>query len=191
MTNHNFRYPIIGSWLRKKMFDGQPSDAEIEKWEDSWVGGICHSTAILRIWGIITPLIIWFSQKGRSAKIRLQALQAIFYQLIASVTYIVLSVLGGVLYFLFIFGMLAFGVTTNSSGNNAHVPLGFGILIFLFIGGMMLFFLIAMIVVPLYYLLAAVASIRTIRGHDFKYPILGKIIARRIDVSNQKAATAL
>jgi len=191
MINRDFSYPFIGRWLKGKLFGAQITEVEMEEREDNWVSGVCHATAILQIWGVITPFIVWFSQKGRSAKLRLQALQAFFYQLIAAVTYIMVSVFGGLLYFIGIFGMLVFGVASNGSGNDAHVPPVFGILIFLFFGGMMLFFLIFMIAVPLYYLLAAVASVRTIRGHDFKYPILGKIIARRINTSSQKVTPAL
>jgi uncharacterized Tic20 family protein len=186
LTGHDFRYPVIGSWLRRKLFNGQPADSGGEEWEDNWVGGICHSTAILQIWGIVTPLIVWFSQKERSARLKLQALQAVFYQLIANVAYILFSVIGGVLYFIFIFGMVAVGTVGNGPANNAELPPGFGILTILFIVVMALFFLVYTIVVPLYYILAAVASIRTIRGHNFKYPILGNIIARRIGTPSQK-----
>lgn len=191
MINRDFRYPIIGSWLGKKLFDEQITDAGFEKWEDDWVSGVCHSTAFLQIWGVITPLIVWFSQKGRSAKLRFQALQAFIYQFIAAITNILVSVFGGLLYFIFIFGILVFGGASKGSGNTEHIPPVLGILFFIFLGGLMLFWLVSMVAVPLYYLLAVVASVRTIRGHDFKYPILGKIIAHRIDIANQKVIPAL
>jgi uncharacterized Tic20 family protein len=185
MIDRDFRYPVIGKWLKKKLLDNQNIDADSEEWEDRWVAGVCHSTAILQYFGIITPLIVWFTQKERSAKVRFQALQAIFYQLTATIASILVSVLGGLLYFLFIFGMLAIGITSRGAANNTHIPPLFGILIIMFFGGLMLFWAISMIAIPLYYLLAAIASIRTIRGHEFMYPFLGKIIARKINAPKQ------
>ncbi|MEW6030521.1 MAG: DUF4870 domain-containing protein [Chloroflexota bacterium] len=179
MTNRDFRYPFIGRWLGRKLLD-----ADSEEWEDNWVGGVCHSTVILQMWGIIIPLVIWITQKERSAKIRFQALQAIFYQLIAVVANVLGTVGGVVIYLVFIGGILVAASVGSSNGNEISPMLG--ILLIVFMGGFMLFWLISMVAIPLYYLLAAIASIQTIRGHDFKYPILGSMIARRIGPPGQK-----
>jgi hypothetical protein len=45
---------------------------------------------------------------------------------------------------------------------------------------MMVVVLVVMIAMPVYYLLAGVAGFRVIGGHDFRYPILGKIIEKRM-----------
>ena len=99
MIGRNFSYPLIGRWLKGKLFDGQTTEEEMEEWEDNWVSGVCHATAILQLWGVITPLIVWFTQKERSMKLRFQALQATIYQLTAFAAYII----GMVAYMAFFF----------------------------------------------------------------------------------------
>lgn len=190
MMNREFRYPIIGHWLKKKLLDGQVSDADYEEWEDSWVSGVCHSTAILQLWGIITPLIVWFLQKERSAKIRFQALQALIYQLVAFVVYMIGVAAYMLVFFLSFAGMAVFGLVTPSLSNHGQPPPVLGIIMLIFFGVMAIFWLLIMIAAPIYYLLAAVASIFTIRGKDFKYPILGGIIAKRMKASKEEVVSA-
>jgi hypothetical protein len=50
---------------------------------------------------------------------------------------------------------------------------------------MMVFALIVVIGMPIYYLLAGVGGFRVIRGHHFRYPILGKIIEQKMKPPQQ------
>lgn len=187
MINRDFNYPFIGHWLKRKLFSGQVTEAEMEEWEDNWVSGICHSTAILQLWGIITPLIVWFSQKERSIKLRFQALQAIFYQLGAFIAYMI----GMAAYMLFFFIMFAsiavLGAISPSTATNGDLPPAVGVIFLVFMGIFMIIWSLLMIAMPIYYLLAAIASILTMRGKDFKYPILGGIIAKRMNTSKKES----
>jgi uncharacterized Tic20 family protein len=184
LMGRDFHYPIIGSWLRRKLVDGQPSDAVFEEWEDGWVSGVCHATAILQLWGIVTPLIVWFSQKERSLKLRFQALQAAIYQVIALAVYMASMVAYMVAFFLMMFSTLALAGTSTSPDGELSPAAG---IIFLVLFAILMFVWLVMTAsTPVYLLLAAVAGIRTTRGHDFKYPILGGIIARRMSFSTQK-----
>jgi len=178
MANRDFRYPIIGRWLEQKVFSANTSEMESEEWEDNWVGGVCHSTAIIQIWGIVTPLIVWFSQKERSVKLRFQALQAAVYQMIAFAIYVVGMAAYVFVIFAMVFGAMAFsGVSASPNG---ELPPLAGVIILLFFAVLMIFWFLMMIGTPLYYLLAGLASVLTARGRDFKYPILGGIILRRL-----------
>jgi hypothetical protein len=47
-----------------------------------------------------------------------------------------------------------------------------------------------MIVMPIYYLLAGLASFRVIRGHQFRYPILGYLIEKRMGAPQSLETTA-
>lgn len=184
LMGRDFHYPIIGSWLRRKLVDGQPSDAVFEEWEDSWVSGVCHATAILQIWGIVTPLIVWFSQRERSLKLRFQALQAAIYQVIALVVYLVSMFAYVVVFFLMMFGTLALaGASTSPDGELSPAA---GVIFLILFAILMLVWLVMMVSAPVYFLLAAIAGILTTRGRDFRYPILGGIIARRMSLSTQK-----
>jgi uncharacterized Tic20 family protein len=178
MTNRDCKYPLIGHWLSNRLLSDKTTETESEDWEDSWVSGICHATAIIQMWGVITPLIVWFSQKERSAKIRFQALQAVFYQLLATAVYL-FGMFGYMLvFFLFFAGIV---VLRPTSGTNQEVSNVFGIIMLLFFGVFMIFWFFLMFAVPVYYLIAAVATVMTARGRNFKYPILGTVIYRRIN----------
>ena len=179
MLNRDFRYPIIGSWLKKKLLDSQTTDAEFEKWEENWVSGICHSTVILRFWGIATPLTLWLLQKDNSAKIRFQALQAALYQLLAIAASIVTTMVGMAVYILFIV-FLAIGVNSASPATDGEMPVWLGAISIMFIGVFMLYGLVSFVIVPVYYLMALIGSFRIINGHEFHYPILGDLIAKRM-----------
>lgn len=190
MTGHDFRYPIIGPWLRNKLFGDQVTDEEFEQWEDAWVGGICHLTVVVQLFGIITPLIVWFTQKERSVKLRLQALQAAFYQLISAIAYFLAS--AGSLVFFFVLMASVVILAGGRDGSNESVYNTAGGVLLLLILGMFLVELLAFLLVPLYYLLAGVGALRTMRGHEFKYPTLGGILARRMPaIPPQEAAPSV
>lgn len=179
MLNREFRYPIIGSWLKQKLFHDQITDAEFEKWEENWISGVCHATIILRLWGIITPFMLWILQRESSVKIRFQALQATLYQLLYVVAAIASTAIGTVFYVLFII-VIAIGLNGASPAANDEIPAWLGVV---FIGSMVIFLLYAMvtfIIMPVYYLMALIGSFRVASGHEFYYPILGDLIARRM-----------
>ena len=179
LLNREFRYPIIGNWLKQKLFHDQVTDAEFEKWEENWISGVCHATVILRFWGIITPFMLWILEREHSVKIRFQALQAALYQLLYVVTAIASTAIGVVFYVLFII-VMAIGLNGTSPAANDEIPAWLGAVL---IGVMVILILYAIatfIIMPVYYLMALIGSFRVASGHEFYYPILGDIIARRM-----------
>jgi uncharacterized Tic20 family protein len=190
IIDRDFNYPLIGRWLKGKLFGDQITEVETEVWEDNWVSGVCHSTAILQLWGIITPLIVWFSQKERSIKLRFQAMQAILYQLSAFILYMIGMTAYMAVFFMMFAGMAAFGLADPSASTNGELPPVIGIIFIIFLAVIMIFWLLMMIATPIYYILAAVASILTIRGRNFKYPILGGIIAKRMNLPKKEVIPA-
>lgn len=180
LLGRDFRYPFLGKRLERYLSYGPDPESKIDETrEDNWVAGICHATAILQLWGIVTPLIVWFTQKERSAHLRFQAMQALIYQGIALAAYLI----GMALYLASLFGMFfVFAVLGATRGNQEiQSPVG-GVMLILF-GIIMLIWLAITILMPVYYLLAAWASIRTIQGRPFRYPLIGRIIARRMEKS--------
>lgn len=177
MLGKDFRYPIIGKWLQRKLFHEQNTEEDTEKWEEYWVGGVCHATAILQIWGMITPFIVWFSQKDRSPRLKFQSLQAAIYQLVTTVAYMI-SYAG--FFFVYIFGIVVLVVSGISADPGQEVSPVVGILIIIIMAAFMLIWTAWMVLYPLYFILAGIATIRTMRGHDFKYPILGNILQKRM-----------
>ena len=190
MIDRDFNYPLIGRWLKGKLLGDQNTEAEMEEWEDNWVSEVCHSTAILQLWGVITPLIVWFSQKERSIKLRFQAMQAIIYQLAAFVAYMFGMVAYMAVLMLFFVGTTAFGLADPTASTNGDLSPAVGIFSVIVFGVFMIFWLFIMIATPIYYLLAAIASLLTIRGKNFKYPILGGIIAKRMKAPQKEVIPA-
>lgn len=183
MLGKDFRYPILGNWLQHKLFNEQNTEEETEKWEDYWVGGVCHATAILQLWGMITPFIVWFSQKDRSPRLKFQSLQAVIYQLVATVAYLVSYVGFFFVYVIFIAALAMSGISTDPGQDLSPA---FGIVFILMMAVFILVWLAWMALYPIYFILAGVATIRTMRGHDFKYPILGKILLKRMTPPSEK-----
>jgi uncharacterized Tic20 family protein len=177
LIGRDFRYPLLGKWLENYLSYDPSSEAPMdETHEENWVAGICHATTILRLWGILTPLLVWFTQKERSIRLRFQSMQALVYQGIALMAYLI----GMILYMVSFFGMFFILLSAGMMSGNKEIQ-GLGaVIVLIFIGMMVLFWFIVMIILPIYYLLAGFASIRTIQGHQFRYPILGKIVEARM-----------
>ncbi len=184
LTGRDFRYPYLGNRLWIYLTGGQTTDPAIaEDEEDNWVLGMCHASAILLMWGIFLPIIIWLTQKGRSVRLRYQSLQALVYQGIGSGIYI----FGMALYFVGVFALMFLviggGMLSSSPSQASNSPASFLVLIFLiFFFIIMLFLLILLLLIPIYHLFAFIAAVRVIRGHDYQYPVLGKWLAGRLAV---------
>lgn len=183
ILGRDFRYPVIGSWLQKR-FLNEEDEKEAEKWEDAWVGGVCHATAILQIWGMLMPVIAYLSQKDRSSSLKLQSLQAFLFQLIATAVYTIGYSLFFFVYILF-FAVLA--ISGIPSDPNQAVPPELGTTFVLIMVVFTLLWGASMILYPVYLILAGIASIRTLRGHEFRYPILGNMLIKRIKSRSNKA----
>lgn len=181
----DFRYPVIGKWLKHRVFNDKNSEEDIETWENYWVGGICHAAAIFQFWGVTMPFIVWLTQKGRSSRLKFQSLQAAIYQLLATVAYFV-SYAGFILAYIFMIAIIVIGGFSTSSAQ--EVPPAFGMVFIIAMLVVALVWLAWMVLYPLYFILAGVATIRTMRGHDFKYPILGRIVAKGV-LGQNKAET--
>lgn len=183
MLGKDFHYPLLGNWLHNKLFNENNTEEEAAKWEDYWVGGVCHATAILQIWGLVTPFVVWFSQKDRSARLKFQSLQAAIYQLIATVAYMVFS---ASFFFVYLFFIVILAIGGISSDPTQEVSSVFGFAVIFIMIVFMLVWFVSMILYPVYFILAGIATIRTMRGHDFKYPILGKFLLKRMSRPTDK-----
>lgn len=187
LMGRDFLYPVMGRWLEKYLsYNMDVESTWDERQEDNWVAGICHATAILQLWGVVTPLLVWFTQKERSIRLRFQSMQAFIYQIVAFVIYM----LGTAVYMAFFFGMFLLMIVgaTRGADNDLQGPgaIVFAALLVL----ILLFWLIIMIGMPIYYLLAGLASVRVLRGHEFHYPILGHIIEKQIGTPERLEVTA-
>lgn len=182
----DFRYPIMGKRLAKYLeYNAESENGLNEDHEDRWVAAAGHFSVILAFWGLLAPITAWILQGKRSAWLKFQSAQAI--ALHASV--LILGIIAGMFYMV---GMVAFialtGFDPESVANSSAGLMG---LVVMF-GSMIVALLIALLV-PLFHIAGQWAGYRVLKGDDYWYPIIGKLIARvilpkehRNDVSGAK-----
>ena len=178
---HDFRYPILGSRLASYLgyeplqADGEPTWL-IEDHEDRWVTSMGHFAVIIMLWGMLAPLTVWIQQGKRSLFLKFQSVQTVIFQ--AGV--LLLSLAAGILYF---GGSLFFLVSMGISGEpDLNSPIGLiGVVVFL-ISMLIIFFVV--LFVPLLHIMGQWAGYRILKGDDYRYPIVGKLVERWISKKN-------
>ncbi len=162
----NFYYPYFGKKLEKYLtFE----DVIVERNEEQVVAAACHSTALIQPWGIFTPLLTLNSLKEKSPFLQFQATQALWLQ-ISALIFLFVSSIGFLT--LVIIGALGFMLVQES--NAMGIILVFSLIVLIYLFGVLL-------ILPLFHLYAFIASWRVLQGQDYKYPLIGKIIARRLE----------
>jgi hypothetical protein len=117
--------------------------------------------------------------------LRFQTLQALAYQSLGTLAYILLNVS----MFIIAFGMMGFMFLSiplfgTQSGTTEDVGGAGGFFLAVFIIVFVILMIIQFLMIfagPLYILLGLWAGLRVLKGKDFRYPILGKMIADRLD----------
>jgi len=174
----DFRYPIMGNRLARYLgFEASESGDErtwlIEDHEDRWVAAMGHFSVIITIWGMIAPLAAWILQGKRSLFLKFQSMQTLVYQ--AGVTIVFIG--AGVIY---MFGFFVFIVMTGFGRNMSALDSSVGIVGLVFLFGSMLIALLIILFLPLFHILGQWAAYRVLKGDDYHYPILGKLVKERI-----------
>jgi uncharacterized Tic20 family protein len=135
--------------------------------DERMMAGLAHGSVLLGlvtngVGGIGVALLIWLTQKGKSAYVAAQALQALVYQLVTLMVTMVFWCCWGGLWLLMIMPPV---IANPDAYNNAPPPgmwVGLTLTIFPLLGFMAL--------TTLYGLWGAV---RSTGGHDFKYAVIG------------------
>mgnify|MGYP001765691160 FL=1 len=172
LLDKDFKYPILGKWLEKYLGRGaNPSDPLNADKEDQWMAAMGHASAILLMWGLFTPFVIWLTQKDSSPRLRFQSLQAVIYPALAVVGYFVFMAL-----YMFMFFALFAGAIVMSG--NPQDSTG-AVFLLIFLGIMLIFMLVFALAIPTYHLFAMIAGIQTAKGKDYRYPLIGRILAKQ------------
>ena len=175
---NDFRYPIMGDRLAKYLDYKETSKESswlIEDHEDRWVAAMGHFSVIIALWGLLAPATAWIVQSKRSAFLKFQSMQTTFYQVFVNVLFIV----AGIFY---LFAVIAFFSTTGLEGNpDLSSPTGMAGLVTFGISSLCASLII--LIVPLFHILGQWAGYRVLKGDDYHYPIIGKLVERRISKS--------
>jgi len=129
--------------------------------DDKVVAALGHAAAILPMWGVVVPVLIWVTQREKSDYIRQQSLQALAWQIFQ----IVLFLGGMVLYMVSIFLTIGTVFLFEDMPSNGPPP-GF-FLPFCVFGFIFLSFLVTL-GVGLY------AAVRSLQGQPYTYPLIGQ-----------------
>lgn len=173
----DFRYPFMGSRLARYLGHDPARPGEEKTWlieehEDRWVASMGHFSVIIVIWGLLVPIFSWALQGRRSLLLKFQSIQAFAYQAGTTLLYFA----GG---FFYLFGIVVFVLTIGFEGeisfDSSNVLLG--AIVFLV---SLLVTLLILLAVPLLHILGQWAGYRTLKGDDYRYPVVGRMVERWI-----------
>lgn len=169
----DFHYPILGRRLARYLGygsssqTGEPSSLN-EEHADRWVAAMGHFSVIIVFWGLLAPAAIWVLQGKRTPFLKLQAIQTTLYQVLVNLFY-----LGAML--LSLFGTVPLLALNGPSARSSTSMAG----LFVFLATMLVALLFLM-VVPLFHLLGQWAGYRLLKGDNYRYPLLGKVVQKQL-----------
>lgn len=130
---------------------------------EKFLSAINHASFFLGLMGIVLPIILWFEQKGKSAYVRYQAMQAIIWQILVHVFMVLFLVV-------LIIGLSAVVIIATLYQQEAWMQT-LTIIAMILMALATLAFLFLLLVSLLY---PTVAIVRTAQGKDFRFAWVGK-----------------
>jgi uncharacterized Tic20 family protein len=190
LSGRNYRYPWLGRWIdefvaRTQGLSSEPgNNAEpqsavfpesIANKEDQLVAAVSHAAILIPLMGFLVPFILATMDKEKSQQNRFQVMQSLIFQLIGQVINFVLF--GCQLVMVLSVGipivLMNLGWQLLAS---EPVILGIGLIV-IFLIFINIFILL---VTPLLATLGIIASVQVLRGKKYHYPLLGRMLAKRM-----------
>ena len=173
----DFRYPILGDRLARyldysaaQLPEGQTGLNE--EHEFRWVAAMGHFSILILLWGMLAPLTTWILYGKRNFLLKFQSIQTLVYQAGVTILLFVGAILSssglGALYLL---------LGSNSSSNFSP-PIGTAGSVIII--ALMLFAMVILLIVPLFHILGQWAGYRVLKGDDYHYPFVGRLVDRWI-----------
>jgi len=173
----DFRYPIMGNRLAHYLEYDSAQKPQEQRWlnedhEFRWVVAMGHFSILIMLWGMLAPLTTWILHGKRSLFLKFQSIQTIVYQAGTTLFYF-----AGLFIYLFSLLLLFVGLGMSGKPNFDSSQGLIGILGF----GISLFISIALIlIVPFLHILGQWAGYRVLKGDNYRYPLIGKLIEKRV-----------
>jgi uncharacterized Tic20 family protein len=168
-----FRYPMMGNRLARYLeYDPATEVSLNEDHEFHWVAAMGHFSILIILWGMLAPLTTWIVQGKQSLFLKFQSIQTLIYQATATLLLLVggsISALGLVILPVIFFSNF------SPNANSSMAIVGPLILI--------VFMLIAMLIiliVPFLHLLGQWAGYRLLKGDNYGYPLIGRLVEGRL-----------
>ena len=184
----DFRYPVLGDRLARYLaYDPTQKPVEqtwlVEDHEFRWVTAAGHFSVLIMLWGMLAPLAAWLLYGKRSLFLKFQSIQTLVYQ--AGVT--ILYFAGAVLYSLGLFALIASMGGIGQPGDSSSLGI-FGIVIS---GILLLLGSVIILLIPLLHILGQWAGYRVLKGDNYQYPLVGRLvdkwISKKSDVEEKLA----
>ena len=173
----DFHYPILGEKLAHYLGYDPDNNSEEQTWlieehEERWVAAMGHFSILIMLWGMLAPFTALLLQGKRSIFLKFQSIQTLVYQGVATALYFG----AGFVYMLGIFLLAAsMGIMENmQAGSSEMIP---GFIIFI---ATSLIAVVILLLIPLFHVLGQYAGYRVLKGDDYRYPLVGKLVGQWI-----------
>ena len=173
----DFRYPLLGDRLARYLdYDGAQNPEE-QTWlnedhEFRWVAAMGHFSILIALWGMLAPLTAWILQGKNSLFLKFQSIQTLVYQLAA--TLVVFT--GG---FFYLFGLSVLMVSLQGIGG-PDLSTSIGMISMVVTGISLLIAAVLILAVPLLHILGQWAGYRVLKGENYRYPVIGRLVEKRL-----------
>ncbi len=168
----DYRYPVLGARLARYLKYEHIAEADSlnDANEENWVASMGHFSVIIALWGLLAPLTTWILQGRQSAFLKFQSIQTIVFQAFVTLLY----GLAGIFY---VIGVVVVFAVLGLEGNpNLGSSAGMAGLILFFIT--LLIAALIMLSVPFFHILGQYAGYRLLKGENYRYPLLGRLVER-------------
>jgi uncharacterized Tic20 family protein len=177
----DFRYPILGDRLARYLDYDPVQTAEEQSWlrqdhEFRWVAAMGHFSILIAVWGMLAPLTAWSLQGKQSPFLKFQSIQTLIYQAAATV----IAFVGG---FLYLLGLLLLIASMGAIGNLDLDP-SMGMMSTIIMGAALLISAVLILSIPLLHILGQWAGYRVLKGENYRYPLIGRLVETRMSTNS-------
>ena len=180
----DFRYPILGDRLARYLEYDPFLKVEvlIEDHEPRWVAAMGHFSVIIPLWGMLVPLTAWLTQGKQNLFLKFQSIQALMLQAVAlTLNFVAVFVyLSG---FLLLFATMGL-IESQFSSSSGMVSL-------ILFGAISLAAIVILLLIPVLHILGQWAGYRVLKGDDYRYPLIGKLVANWLSPAESSPSTLL
>jgi uncharacterized Tic20 family protein len=180
----DFRYPFMGDRLARYLeYDSDQKSEEHyspagvlretrlnEDHEYRWVAAAGHFSVLIMLWGMLAPLTAWILHGRQNLFLKFQSIQTLVYQGIVTILYLT----GIFMYSVGLFALIAFMGGVGLTNGNSSLGIA-GIIIF---GIILVIAALIILLIPLLHILGQWAGYRILKGDDYRYPLVGRLIER-------------
>jgi uncharacterized Tic20 family protein len=171
----NFHYPILGARLARYLEYGDETAELRDEHQERWVAAMGHFSVIILFWGLFVPLTTWILQRRQNTFLKFQAIQTTVYQLFVNALYVAAMILS----FVATIPLMIWTVLDGSFDNNSVILIVGGII---FLLTMLVGFLV-LLAIPLFHILGQWAGYRELKGDNYRYPLIGKLVEKYLTKS--------